>query len=616
MLLSRHILAARQRQFDNEIAQGRIRRTPLLRDEGTKCTALRAELVVTRLSCGIFKPPSARPAAAFAPSSAKYALSALTHLRCRLSGNKISRSRIFSVTEQQPLEAAQEQDDSGKYESASESSFQTVSPEFKADSPDGLFAAARAAALLAGEDHQSARISAAIAADAASVAASTAGLARSSAHDAAVAAERAAMWATSAADELADAAAAAEDLVDRIYALQAAESHDLNTHIVEALLSTAQAAAKAADTLNRTLADAAPQAIRSSTRSRISREPTTRGQPTETTSSTIPTSSQSADILTSGYADMPVAEPTDASANGTSILQANDPDTAESAGAYIPEITRAAADVSQSVSADDSETAASTTADDAATMQQSELTDDFVSALAETPLPDSADSPTSETDDSSESHPDDSSESKADTPLDTSEPQRSSPPDLSVEASDAPEFSETSQAPNEAVELDSRDAALEDPSEVTRNDQVMMQRALQLARRGVGFTEPNPVVGCVILDSSGQVVGEGYHPAAGQPHAEVFALRGAGQAAEGGTAYVTLEPCNHHGRTPPCALALVEARVARVVVGIQDPNPLVAGSGMQTLRDAGIVVAGPCEEEACREVNKEFMETMAALAEN
>ena len=111
-----------------------------------------------------------------------------------------------------------------------------------------------------------------------------------------------------------------------------------------------------------------------------------------------------------------------------------------------------------------------------------------------------------------------------------------------------------------------------------------------------------------------QIIGEGYHPRAGEPHAEVFALRAAGADAEAATAYVSLEPCNHYGRTPPCSGALVAAKVARVVVGCGDPNPLVAGQGIATLRKAGIAVAVGAEEEACRALNKEFMERMAAAA--
>ncbi|QDZ19343.1 riboflavin biosynthesis protein RibD [Chloropicon primus] len=137
----------------------------------------------------------------------------------------------------------------------------------------------------------------------------------------------------------------------------------------------------------------------------------------------------------------------------------------------------------------------------------------------------------------------------------------------------------------------------------------MMRKALGLAERARGKTHPNPMVGCVIV-RDGQVIGEGFHPAAGQPHAEVFALRAAGNKAEGATAYVTLEPCNHYGRTPPCSLALVTAGVSRVVVGMEDPNPLVSGTGIQTLKDNGIEVVVGVEEEACRELNVDFIERM------
>ena len=125
-----------------------------------------------------------------------------------------------------------------------------------------------------------------------------------------------------------------------------------------------------------------------------------------------------------------------------------------------------------------------------------------------------------------------------------------------------------------------------------------MARALRLAARGLFTTDPNPRVGCVAV-RDGVVVGEGWHMRAGSPHAEVHALHEAGDAATGATVYVTLEPCSHHGRTPPCAHALVDAGVARVVVAMQDPNPLVAGQGLQALRDAGIEVqAGLLEDEA------------------
>ena len=125
-----------------------------------------------------------------------------------------------------------------------------------------------------------------------------------------------------------------------------------------------------------------------------------------------------------------------------------------------------------------------------------------------------------------------------------------------------------------------------------------MRQALILAQRGVGRTAPNPPVGCVIVQG-GTVVGRGFHPKAGEPHAEVFALREAGEQIRGSTVYVTLEPCSHHGRTPPCADALVDAGVARVVVAALDPNPLVGGHGVEKLRAAGISVdVGIREQEA------------------
>ncbi|MFG2982303.1 bifunctional diaminohydroxyphosphoribosylaminopyrimidine deaminase/5-amino-6-(5-phosphoribosylamino)uracil reductase RibD [Streptomyces sp. NPDC048258] len=125
-----------------------------------------------------------------------------------------------------------------------------------------------------------------------------------------------------------------------------------------------------------------------------------------------------------------------------------------------------------------------------------------------------------------------------------------------------------------------------------------MRRAIELAARGLGSTSPNPVVGCVITDPAGTVVGEGWHERAGGPHAEVHALRAAGEAARGGTAYVTLEPCNHTGRTGPCARALVEAGIIRVVYAVPDPNPQASG-GAATLRGAGVdTSAGLLEEEA------------------
>ncbi|MCT7948578.1 bifunctional diaminohydroxyphosphoribosylaminopyrimidine deaminase/5-amino-6-(5-phosphoribosylamino)uracil reductase RibD [Ancylothrix sp. C2] len=134
----------------------------------------------------------------------------------------------------------------------------------------------------------------------------------------------------------------------------------------------------------------------------------------------------------------------------------------------------------------------------------------------------------------------------------------------------------------------------------------MMQRCLSLARQAQGQTSPNPLVGAVIV-RDGQIVGEGFHPKAGQPHAEVFALRAAGELAKGATIYVNLEPCNHYGRTPPCSEALVAAGVAKVVVGMVDPNPLVGGGGIERLRKAGIEVVVGVEEKDCRRLNEAFI---------
>ena len=136
-------------------------------------------------------------------------------------------------------------------------------------------------------------------------------------------------------------------------------------------------------------------------------------------------------------------------------------------------------------------------------------------------------------------------------------------------------------------------------------DHACMQRALRLAERGLYTTQPNPRVGCVIaLD--GEVVGEGAHLRAGQPHAEVFALRQAGDRAKGATAYVTLEPCAHHGRTPPCADALVAAKLKRVVVAAQDPFHAVDGRGIERLRAAGVEIEIGLMADAARELNVGF----------
>src|SRR2546425_9679552 len=146
------------------------------------------------------------------------------------------------------------------------------------------------------------------------------------------------------------------------------------------------------------------------------------------------------------------------------------------------------------------------------------------------------------------------------------------------------------------------------------DDAAPMERALGLAALAIGLSEPNPRVGCVITRSDGSLLGEGHTQAAGGPHAEVVALRAArdaGHDLRGATVHVTLEPCAHHGRTPPCCDALIDAGVARVVVAVEDPNPLVAGAGIARMRAAGIVVEmdGACAEVA-RELNIGFFSRM------
>jgi diaminohydroxyphosphoribosylaminopyrimidine deaminase/5-amino-6-(5-phosphoribosylamino)uracil reductase len=142
-----------------------------------------------------------------------------------------------------------------------------------------------------------------------------------------------------------------------------------------------------------------------------------------------------------------------------------------------------------------------------------------------------------------------------------------------------------------------------------------LRRALELAHGAIGRSDPNPRVGCVLADAQGRVVGEGTTQRAGQAHAEVMALQAAhtaGSSLEGGTAWVTLEPCSHHGRTPPCVDSMVAARLRRVVIGGIDPNPLVAGAGVQRLRDAGVVVDVPDGDvaRAARELNIGFFSRM------
>ncbi|EOX1815674.1 bifunctional diaminohydroxyphosphoribosylaminopyrimidine deaminase/5-amino-6-(5-phosphoribosylamino)uracil reductase RibD, partial [Vibrio cholerae] len=143
----------------------------------------------------------------------------------------------------------------------------------------------------------------------------------------------------------------------------------------------------------------------------------------------------------------------------------------------------------------------------------------------------------------------------------------------------------------------------------TSFDHQMMSRAIELAWRGRFNTSPNPNVGCVITRGE-QIVGEGFHFRAGEPHAEVHAMRQAGELTRGATAYVTLEPCSHYGRTPPCAEGLIKAGVAKVICAMQDPNPQVAGKGVQMLRDAGIEVEVGLLEADARALNRGFLKRM------
>ncbi|HEY7495708.1 MAG TPA: bifunctional diaminohydroxyphosphoribosylaminopyrimidine deaminase/5-amino-6-(5-phosphoribosylamino)uracil reductase RibD [Candidatus Tectomicrobia bacterium] len=137
-------------------------------------------------------------------------------------------------------------------------------------------------------------------------------------------------------------------------------------------------------------------------------------------------------------------------------------------------------------------------------------------------------------------------------------------------------------------------------------DMQYMQQALELARQGTGYVSPNPLVGCVIV-KDGQVVGRGYHQRFGGPHAEVYALQEAGTRASGATLYVNLEPCSHTGKTPPCAESVVQAGIRRVVMALRDPNPLVAGSGLARLQQAGISVTVGIGEAEARQLNEAFL---------
>ncbi|ADR21482.1 riboflavin biosynthesis protein RibD [Marivirga tractuosa] len=146
---------------------------------------------------------------------------------------------------------------------------------------------------------------------------------------------------------------------------------------------------------------------------------------------------------------------------------------------------------------------------------------------------------------------------------------------------------------------------------MSKQDELFMQRALQLAGYGKATASPNPMVGCVIV-LDGKVIGEGWHKKAGEPHAEVMAIRSVEnpELLKSSTAYVTLEPCAHYGKTPPCAELLVEKQLKKVVIGAVDPNPLVAGKGIQILKKAGIEVESAVLEQECLEVNKAFFTYM------
>jgi diaminohydroxyphosphoribosylaminopyrimidine deaminase/5-amino-6-(5-phosphoribosylamino)uracil reductase len=141
--------------------------------------------------------------------------------------------------------------------------------------------------------------------------------------------------------------------------------------------------------------------------------------------------------------------------------------------------------------------------------------------------------------------------------------------------------------------------------EISVTDEYYMQRALRLAKKGEGCVSPNPLVGAVIV-REGRIIGEGYHHCCGENHAEINAIRNATETVNGATFYITLEPCSHYGRTPPCVDALIACRPARVVVGTTDPNPLVSGRGLQALRQHGIETSVGLLAEACRQLNEVF----------
>jgi diaminohydroxyphosphoribosylaminopyrimidine deaminase/5-amino-6-(5-phosphoribosylamino)uracil reductase len=142
------------------------------------------------------------------------------------------------------------------------------------------------------------------------------------------------------------------------------------------------------------------------------------------------------------------------------------------------------------------------------------------------------------------------------------------------------------------------------------HDAALLQHAIELAWRGQGAVEPNPMVGCVIASAAGEIVGEGWHQKFGGPHAEVFALQQAGERARGATAYVTLEPCCHHGKTPPCSDALLQAGIARAVIAMADPFPKVSGGGISQLRCAGVEVEVGLLESESRRLNAPYLKLL------
>lgn len=144
----------------------------------------------------------------------------------------------------------------------------------------------------------------------------------------------------------------------------------------------------------------------------------------------------------------------------------------------------------------------------------------------------------------------------------------------------------------------------------SHEDRKLMAECLELAKRAEGRTAPNPLVGAVIVDGSGQVLGKGFHRKAGEAHAETEAFNQAGDRCRGGTLYVNLEPCCHHGRTPPCSERVIASGVARVVIGMLDPNPLVAGKGADAIKQAGIHVTVGVLEQECRWLNRAFIQRM------